>query len=243
MHAFVINLEKSAERRAHMTKILSGCKGIDAEFVVAVDGRGMSEEEKRIVFDVEKSEKHYAKRILPGEIGCTLSHQKCYKKLTQDKDLEYALILEDDIMLKSDLNSAATLAERYVQTKKPVIVLLSGWFWYTSARSLASGKKIAKVWNAYLTQSYVINKAAAQVLSEEKPFIRADDWRYIKRKGVKLLALVPHAVNQDWSGSLPSTLYAENPMLPGHLFSKLRIHFNSLVMRFLNFIGHYEEAE
>lgn len=37
-------------------------------------------------------------RMLPEEIGCTLSHQTCYRRMVAE-GIPYALILEDDLTM------------------------------------------------------------------------------------------------------------------------------------------------
>ncbi len=243
MHAFVINLEQSIDRRRHMESVLKQQKGISYEFIAAIDGRKLSDKEKNTVFNIKKSKAYYAKEILPGEIGCTLSHQKCYKKLLESQTYNYVLILEDDIILKNDISELYPILESVISTEKPTIVLLSGWYWFTSKKTISKKYSLAKVFNAFLTQSYIINKPAAKLLQEDKPFIRADDWRYIIKRGVKVYGISPHIVNQDWSGKLPSTVYEENHYLSGYLFTKIRIYFVHFIMKLLKITGFYEEAE
>ncbi|EPP1355413.1 glycosyltransferase family 25 protein, partial [Enterobacter hormaechei] len=86
------------------------------EFIEAVDGRKMTETELRNV----TRETNYA--FLPGEVGCALSHQKIYKRII-DENIDAALILEDDVVLNSDLReilNSVTLSKT-----KPEILLLS----------------------------------------------------------------------------------------------------------------------
>ena len=98
MKIFIINLLSSADRRERVKKVLEE-KGIfNYEIIVAVDGRKMSAEQKRLAFDQEKALKRYGRVCRDGEIGCTLSHQKCYKKMI-DEEIDAALILEDDVTI------------------------------------------------------------------------------------------------------------------------------------------------
>ncbi|HDR2572978.1 TPA: glycosyltransferase family 25 protein, partial [Enterobacter ludwigii] len=78
MKIFIVNLKKSVERRKKMEAQLNAL-GLSAEFIEAVDGRLMSEEERKGV----TANVNYA--FLPGEIGCALSHQKIYKKMIDEK--------------------------------------------------------------------------------------------------------------------------------------------------------------
>ena len=81
MKAYIINLKKSVDRKKYMQEQLEKMFFLSAEFVEAVDARGMTEREKNVFFDTELFCKRYVKEVRPGEIGCTLSHQKCYRKL------------------------------------------------------------------------------------------------------------------------------------------------------------------
>ena len=65
-----------------MVDILSGCSFLDVDFIDAVDGRVMSQTEIEECFDTEKSYKRYGRRLGKGEIGCALSHRKCYQTRT-----------------------------------------------------------------------------------------------------------------------------------------------------------------
>lgn len=60
-----------------------------------------------------------------------------------------------------------------------------------------------------MTHAYIINREAASLLIEQRPFITADDWFYIRKKGVKLYAVLPHLLDQDWSGEYPTSINQE----------------------------------
>ena len=101
MNTFVINLKRSFNRKEYM---MSQCKDfsfLDIQYIEAVDGKAMSEKERQEKFDYTQFFKKYSVAVRPGEIGCTLSHQKCYKKII-DENIPYVLILEDDAALPKD---------------------------------------------------------------------------------------------------------------------------------------------
>ena len=78
---------------------MSQCKDfsfLDIQYIEAVDGKAMSEKERHEKFDYTQFFKKYSVAVRPGEIGCTLSHQKCYRKIIEDNE-SYALILEDNV--------------------------------------------------------------------------------------------------------------------------------------------------
>ena len=238
MHAYVINLVHSVDRRVYMENVLKDIPSLNYEFIPAVDVRNLSEEKQIALFDKKHSEMRFARRILPAEIGCTLSHQLCYKQLLAS-DRNYALILEDDIILKGDLEKHMVFFDEFMNCDQPKIFLLSGYVWFFNKRKLKD-ITISKVYNALLTHAYIINKAAAQMIIEERPFIRADNWLYIRKKGVQIYSIVPHIINQDCTGKFSSTIYSKNPLLKCYPIARLRIHLNGLILKLFKLIGHFE---
>lgn len=167
---------------------------LDYVFIPAVDGRKMSKEELSSNFDMNGFKYHYGREPMKGEIGCTLSHIRCYQKIVAENDT-CALILEDDIEVNHPENIDISFVENFLAScSKPFIVLLSGHYWYTSRYN----SRMVNVFSAYYTHAYVINQAAAQLLSNKLsfPWHLADDWFYIRSLGVKLLGLKPHWINQ-----------------------------------------------
>ncbi len=108
---FVINLARDTERRAYMEDVLSAI-GLKAEFIAAVDGRALTQEDLEQL-DEERALRVYGVNVLPSEIGCYLSHYRLYERIVRE-DIPYALILEDDLefeptfpqILQALLNSA-----------------------------------------------------------------------------------------------------------------------------------------
>lgn len=103
MKVFVINLKRSPERRAFMKKQLDAL-GMDYEFIEATDGKELSDEEIKNIYDEEASLKFLRVPLTRGEIGCAHSHIKTYQKIVND-NLDYALVLEDDSILEPSLFS------------------------------------------------------------------------------------------------------------------------------------------
>ena len=240
MRTYIINLKRSVDRRIYMEGQCRKLPFLNVEYINAVDGRNMSPDERTAAFDEKEFEKRYSVKVRPGEIGCTLSHQKCYKKIVEEH-LPCALILEDDISLSVDIKAALEKIGEMMQTDIPTVVLLSGGYWYGNITHLEGEYKLANVYDAFLTHSYVINLAAAKLLIETRPYITADDWYYIRHKGVKLQAVLPHLINQLWDGDLTTTVNVEpgrNKSLKWKLLNLPRLS----TMKFLKFIGHFEEA-
>jgi glycosyl transferase, family 25 len=98
---FVINLDSSIERLASMDAQCSRL-GLHFERISAVNGRDLSTDEKAAVYDRKTNLSKYDKELNEGEIGCYMSHIRCWERIVAEK-LDYALILEDDAILSQDL--------------------------------------------------------------------------------------------------------------------------------------------
>ena len=51
LKTYIINLEKSVVRRRYMQELLQGYEFLDIEFLKAIDGRLLSQEEREARFD------------------------------------------------------------------------------------------------------------------------------------------------------------------------------------------------
>lgn len=241
MKTYIINLEESKDRKLYMSSQLEALPFLDAEFVVAVDGRMMNAEEQNARFDCSAFQKRYFKKVRPGEIGCTLSHQKCYKMLVKS-DENCALILEDDISINEDIQDIIKELNILLNTEQPQIVLLSGWYWFFRSKPFYKHFRLADVYDGFLTHSYVINKSAARLLIESKPGITADDWKYIRRKGVMLRALLPHLIDQKIDGCQSLIQLGDNKMMKGMSLKKIKIYWNVIVLKGMKVLGYFEKA-
>lgn len=243
MKTYIINLEKSEDRKLYMSRQMENLPFLDVEFVVAVDGRAMSVDEQNSRFDVSAFQKRYLKKVRPGEIGCTLSHQKCYQKLVES-DENCVLILEDDISINiSDIQDLINELNVLLASGQPQIVLLSGWYWFFRSKPFYKHFRLANVFDGFLTHSYIINKSAARLLIESKPGITADDWKYIRRKGIAVKALLPHLIDQkpiEGGQSLIQT--GENKMMKGLFLRKIRIYWNVIFLKGMKLLGYFEKT-
>ncbi len=98
--AFIISLERSASRFEHAQSLL-GKLSLPAEILSAVDGAAMSASEIASVYRRRLHAPRYPFELRGGEIGCFLSHRKAWQQIV-DRDLDGALILEDDVLIESD---------------------------------------------------------------------------------------------------------------------------------------------
>lgn len=92
---FVISLPGSQNRRETISKRLAELN-LPFEFFDAVNGRELPESLAHLLDHEHKVARSlYGSPLLPGEVGCALSHALLYKKIL-DEGLEAAYVLEDD---------------------------------------------------------------------------------------------------------------------------------------------------
>ena len=196
MKTFVINLERSTGRKQYMADLLQSVGIDDYEFLKAVDGRSLTQSEVDEVFDTKTSFKRYGRDLSRGEIGCTLSHFKCYRRIV-DNDINCALILEDNISILRDIPLFDEL-EKFMNTTTPMVVFLSGDFWYYKRKQFKM-YNLASVFDAVGTYAYAINISAAKLIIENnfKPSNVADSWSLYRSQGINLKAFYPYVIDAN----------------------------------------------
>lgn len=97
---FVISLKECADRRAKIAARLAQLR-MAFEFVDGIDLRGADILEHPH-YDAERRRLYYGRDLQPGELGCLLSHRQVYQIMVE-RELPYALVLEDDAGLEDDL--------------------------------------------------------------------------------------------------------------------------------------------
>lgn len=194
---YIVNLPNDSDRRTSIFKELNKLTCLDPEIIEAVNGKELGREKLGKIFDFKKCGKYLSVDIALGEIGCTLSHFECYKKLLAS-DQNYALIVEDDIGFigNGPFDGLLQKALRYVDCEKPVVLLLFSFFDYMGKDMYFDNEyKVYKTFKAASTTIYLINKQAARIIvSGGMPYWVADDWSLFRRKGISIYALHPSFV-------------------------------------------------
>ena len=242
MKAYVVNLLRSEDRRVYMENLLSAIDDIEIEYINAVDGKSLSDKERYTLFDVEKFSRDNLRLPRPGEIGCTLSHQKCYRRLIES-DESYAIVFEDDIVMNEDPVSFIAEIEKWLRTDEPRVLLLSGWFWYTNESGFDEKHKVATVSDGYLTHAYALNRAAAELMTDERPWYVADVWDMFRKRGIRICGLRPHPFDQDWSGVFKTVVNDESHRKTSfNLSGWMKIKKRSAIQKILTLAGSMEPA-
>lgn len=102
MKFFIINLEQDIEKREKITALCESF-GLDYEIIPAVYGKALSEDEiRQNTYPKNEQLKLFKRELGLGEIGCAMSHRKCYEEIIK-RDLKEAIILEDDAVFNEEL--------------------------------------------------------------------------------------------------------------------------------------------
>lgn len=104
LRVFLINLDRSTDRLARCSLLLDRL-GVEWERVPGVDGRQLPAEQLAALNPHPAPNGEWFRPLTPGEIGCFLSHLRCWQ-LIQEQDLDCGLVLEDDF----DIHDACSLA-------------------------------------------------------------------------------------------------------------------------------------
>lgn len=214
---YVINLKDSVDRREAVLAETARHPFMDVELVEAVDGRKLKSEEVKDCFDLKKFANRHFRTPKGGEIGCTLSHRLCYRKLLESEE-EFALILEDDVIFlyPEDIETTLNAILKGYKEDEPCFITLALHFLYYPKKYRAMDKyTLYKIYDAFGTCAYLINrKAAKRLLSVALPFTVADDFLFIRKKGIQVMGLYPtFAVGASTKEIIPTEIQQEQENL------------------------------
>lgn len=102
MKTYLINLDRSSDRLGVMIDRLKTI-GIAFERVAGIDGIKLKPED----YSVNAPNPLYPHPLTPGEIGCYLSHKKCWQQIVDSKE-DWGLVLEDDCIFQSSASRYLT---------------------------------------------------------------------------------------------------------------------------------------
>jgi len=170
LQTFLINLDRAPERLARM-ETLFGSLDLTFVRVPAVDGSLLGEEEIRRLQPTPGDFGWLSK----GEIGCFLSHRKCWQSIAEGKS-NFGVVFEDDIVISA---RAADLLKNFswIPTDADVVKLDAAPFaTYIGRRKreLPDGAGLYRLcFNHYCTSGYIISKAAAVQLLNKSEILTA----------------------------------------------------------------------
>jgi glycosyl transferase family 25 len=189
MHAYVINLARSSDRRAYITAELQRA-GLDYQIIPAVDGRTLDLTDPYLIDPSLAS----LWKFPVGTAGCAMSHIRTYQKILEDgRDL--AMVLEDDVKVPPDLSDLANEVADHLTGAEvvllnfasyppgPLKMSLEGSINLPSSRQLALPIDARQLVNA---GAYIITRQACARLVEGLLPIHAaaDEWRSLYSQGL-----------------------------------------------------------
>ena len=224
MQTYVINLARSPDRRAYIVAQLGRTK-VNYVIVNAVDGRDLDLSDIRVVDPVFAAK--CVAQSHPGVVGCALSHLEVYRRILDD-GLEIGCILEDDVVLPTDLGVLTEALTRHMsgaevillnfQSPEPCRITKEGAEQLPSSRLLVN---FADEGQAASTGGYLITReACARMVKTMSPARAvADDWALFCREGAidRLRCVVPMPVIQD-----PTLRTTMSYYRPGSLYTRVR---------------------
>lgn len=161
MKCYVINLDRSVDRLSHVRSVFSDLN-IEFERVSGVDGRSISTFDQKALVELAPGQR----ALTPSEIGCFLSHKKCFDLIAKSDD-EYACVFEDDIIFSPEIvdwlgttnwipNNSDIIRLQTVDSKATI-----GYPIYKSK----DGRKLSRLLGRYVgTGGYIISKRCAERL-------------------------------------------------------------------------------
>jgi GR25 family glycosyltransferase involved in LPS biosynthesis len=104
IEVLVIHLERASERRGQVARIFSALN-MPAQIIPAVDGKLLNTAELDRCCRQNMFKPHYPFDLTLGEVGCFLSHRRCWSHIVESGK-RGALIIEDDVEVNSEAFSA-----------------------------------------------------------------------------------------------------------------------------------------
>lgn len=198
---YVISLKHSQDRRESMRNQLNALQ-LDFKFFDAVNGSTIDKSLHKIDFDLAAASGH---KLLPGIIGCALSHINLYQKMI-DENIEEMVILEDDVAFVPEFSNILTKLLQVKPNRAELIYLHSGKAkQYPIKRGIHSCYKLSRIRTPskkskrciIMTAGYYLNKAAAyKLLANAFPISMPADYLLglIQNNGLNTYKVIPDCV-------------------------------------------------
>ena len=210
LRTWVINLDRAPDRLARISAQLQRL-GLGYTRLPAVDARTLTPAQRAALDEPSYRRKHGMTPV-PGELGCYLSHVQAMR-LFLASDADFALILEDDVLLHDSL--PAVLSGLQQHASRWDMVKLSGVHSGTPVPFLdiAPGHRLAVMLTRCTGSSaYIVNRRAAEaylhgaqpLLPMSLPYDHVFDqgWRF----GLKVRMVTPTPCGHD--DQIASTIVA-----------------------------------
>ena len=201
----VINLARSPERLAAIASQLDTI-GVPFERIDALDGKTLSDDFIEEVSPAQIVSKSYHRALSKAEVACSLSHKRAWQQIIDD-DLDFAIVLEDDVELLDNFKGVLTLLSALPHGDWDFIKL------YALRRG--GGKNIAKRFDfkghTFVTYhryplgfvGQAVSRQGAESLTRNLPYVTEPADGQLKswwETGVFPFGLVPYCVTTNLDG-------------------------------------------
>jgi glycosyl transferase family 25 len=217
VRTYVINLARSPERRKSITAQLTAY-GVDFEIVEAVDGRELDLTDAAVIEAIAPSFLS-ADWFRPTHAACAMSHLSVCRKILAD-GLDYALVLEDDVIVPADVSSLADAVAAHMTGAEvallnfdsPNVCVMSR----RDARELPGSRQLmlpVDISQLVSGAAYVITREACKRMAKQEPPVcaKADDWAWHCREGIleNVRCVVPMVATKDSAFASTIGYYSE----------------------------------
>ncbi|WP_419910416.1 glycosyltransferase family 25 protein [Hoeflea sp.] len=207
--AFIIHLTRATGRKRFADELLRACP-IEADIVEGVDGSELAQGEIDKVYRRGLFRPEYPFRLRPAEIGCFMSHRKCWR-LIAEGGLDYGLVFEDDAALDPDIaGPAMEFAENHIveagYIQMPVRNVPDGAV--LSSESAGIQLMSPKVTPLRLSGQLISRAAATRLLEVTETFDRPADTLLQMHwvTGIRPLVLAPSGLSDHTEAAGGSTI-------------------------------------
>jgi glycosyl transferase family 25 len=184
-------------------------KSVCFDFFKAIDNINNISE---FSFDESLFKLVYGRDVRNGEKGCSLSHFEVISDFSLNSGDDFLTVLEDDAVLLEEFEAVISGISE-LDTSVPLIVVIGlskvkrSTFWIQELKwplrnKLSIGGVVfgQGINNYFGTVGYVINKAAAQIIANQRHiFWVADDWRIISNMGISVFYTNTPVVLEDFN--------------------------------------------
>ena len=195
---YVISLDREVERRKALEQQLAE-HAIDYQHVRGVDGRALDLDSVPGL-DQAAARRLLGRRLLPGELGCYLSHRRLWVQLLE-QEVGSAVVLESDARLGADFVAVIDALEAADLNWEIAMLCYSKLvpsFW--GRHRLLPGTQVVKFANrrAFYTTGYMLKRRANEVLYAQSEAITMPIDHLISGgrvdKHLEMIAITPECV-------------------------------------------------
>lgn len=204
---YVLGLERNFRGQELIKQLFR--LGFDTKIIYGPDASLWSENEFAELYDRKRARVITTRDMSKGEVACVLAHRMCYEKFLKT-DAEWALILEDDALLITDLSEVETVISQTSSAPQIISLFHHGGLQRRKVVETVNLNKNyvleSRVPAPFGTVGYLINKSGAEIAMTSYRDCKVDspaDWPFRWSNELLFYELTPqpigHPVENDKS--------------------------------------------